>query len=271
MTDSEAAKARFDAIFAAGNTTIVTGAALGIGRAMVRDFAGRGMRVVAVDVDTAELETTVELAGGDVLACTVDVSDSATMAALAEEVGPASVLVNNAATRLGMGFDAPLDEWRRAMDINLFGVVNGVQAVLPQMTQGMIINVGSKQGITNPPGHPIYNMAKSALKTYTELLQHHLRSERPEISAHLLVPGWTTTGHRAHQPGAWRPEEVVARMCRDLARGDFYIICPDNDVTEEMDKARILWGAADMTENRPALSRWEDSWRAEAAAQLAKS
>ena len=62
--------------------------------------------------------------------------------------------------------------------VNLFGVINGVQAFLPRMldqkTPGMVVNVGSKQGITNPPGHPIYNIAKSAVKTFTEA-----RPDRP--------------------------------------------------------------------------------------------
>ena len=92
--------------------------------------------------------------------------------------------------------------------------MNGVNAFLPSMmaTQkpDFIVNVGSKQGITNPPGNAAYNATKAGLKFYTESLQHDLCTRSDcSVSAHLLVPGWTTTGTNAHKPGAWLPEQVV--------------------------------------------------------------
>mgnify|MGYP002631593691 CR=1 FL=1 len=139
-------------------------------------------------------------------------------------------------------------------------MVNGVRTFLPGMlardAPGVVVNVGSKQGITNPPGHPVYNMAKAAIRSYTEQLQHDLRGKQTPVTAHLLVPGWTTTGTNAHKPGAWLPDQVVDRLLAALDRGDFYVICPDEEVSEEMDRARILWAAQDITENRPPLSRW---------------
>jgi NAD(P)-dependent dehydrogenase (short-subunit alcohol dehydrogenase family) len=154
------------------------------------------------------------------------------------------------------------------MDVNLWGPILGVRAFLPAMLAstepGAIVNVGSKRGITNPPGHPVYNMTKAALKAYTEALEHELRSSPDNagrrVTAHLLIPGWTTTGTQEHKPGAWLPEQVVDAMLSGIARGDFYIICPDGEVTVEMDKKRILWAAGDMTENRPALSRWHPDY-----------
>jgi hypothetical protein len=74
------------------------------------------------------------------------------------------------------------------------------------------------------------------------------------------VPGWTTTGKRPHKPGAWLPDQVVERMLAALGRGDFYIMCPDDDVTPEMDRKRSLWGAADLTENLSPLSRWHPDY-----------
>ncbi len=129
----------------------------------------------------------------------------------------------------------------------------------------MIVIVGSKQGITNPPGHPIYNMTKAALKTYAEALEHELRSN-PEnqgdsrVTVRLLIPGWTTTGKQEHKPGAWLPEQVVDTLLAGIARGDFYIICPDGEVSVEMDRKRILWAAADIIESRPPLSRWHPDY-----------
>ena len=127
----------------------------------------------------------------------------------------------------------------------------------------MVVNVGSKQGITNPPSNPPYNVAKAAVKAYTELLQHELRNTPgAQVTAHLLIPGMTTTGRREHRPGAWMPDQVVDVMMAALERGDFYILCPDGEVTPEMDRKRILWAAGDIVENRPALSRWEESFKA---------
>lgn len=273
------------AIVRPGNVAVVTGAALGIGRAMCRRFAEAGMRVVLADLPGDGLEAavrdvgTVSPSGPDaVLGLPTDVSVPREVDRLHDAViskfGKVNVLANNAATRVGRGFAADLGDWRKAMDVNLWGPILGVRAFLPRMLEsgepGAIINVGSKQGITNPPGHPIYNMTKSALKTYTELLEHELRSNprnrgASRVTAHLLVPGWTTTGTQEHKPGAWLPEQVVDMMLAGISRGDFYIICPDDEVTAEMDKKRMLWGVGDVVENRPPLSRWHPDY-----AELAK-
>ena len=261
------------AILAPGRVAVVTGAALGIGRAMCVRFAEAGMLVVLADLAGAGLDEAANAvraaapAGASaVLAVPTDVADENQVAQLRDTVvatfGKVNVLANNAVTRIGRGMEADLVEWRLAMDVNLWGPVHGVRAFLPAMLaaneRGFIVNVGSKQGLTNPPGHPIYNMTKSALKTYTEALQHELRSNEASrhVTAHLLVPGWTTTGKNAHKPGAWLPEQVVDTLLAGLENGDFYIICPDGEVSAEMDSRRIQWAAGDITENRPPLSRW---------------
>ncbi|MGO4816195.1 short-chain dehydrogenase, partial [Cupriavidus sp. 2MCAB6] len=86
------------------------------------------------------------------------------------------------------------------------------------------------------------------------------------VSAHLLVPGWTYTGLTnapdGKQPvGTWTADQVVEQMIGAVEGGDFYVICPDGMVTPELDAARIRWSAEDMTENRPALSRWNPAWK----------
>jgi len=151
----------------------------------------------------------------------------------------------------------------------VFGVVNGVSTIVPGMkkleTPGAIVITGSKQGITNPPGNPGYNASKSAVKALAEHLSFELRST--SLSVHLLVPGWTHTGITgasaggAKPPGAWSADQVAEYLFRKMDDGKFYILCPDNDVTEEMDKKRIAWAAGDLIEGRPALSRWrEGEW-----------
>jgi hypothetical protein len=85
------------------------------------------------------------------------------------------------------------------------------------------------------------------------------------LSAHLLVPGWTTTGKNEHKGGAWLPEQVVETMIDAVIADTFYIVCPDNEVTTDMDNRRIMWAAGDITEKRPPLSRWHPDYKEEAA------
>ena len=75
----------------------------------------------------------------------------------------------------------------------------------------------------------------------------------------------TARGRTEKPPGSWTPEQVVDFMVAAMAAGDFYIICPDNDVTRDIDNRRILWAAEDIIRNRPALSRWHPDYRAEFA------
>ncbi len=263
-------------VLAPGRVAVVTGGASGIGLAVCKRFAERGMRVCLADVDGETLakarDAVAELAAGgpkDVLACEVDVSQRADVERLHAEVtgafGEVGLLMNNAAAfRFGGAFRG-LEEWETTFAVNLMGVVHGLQVFVPSMveqgTPCVVINTGSKQGITNPPGMANYNAAKAAVKSLSESLQHELRNlEGCRVSAHLLIPGWTTTGTREHQPGAWLPEQVADFMLAAVERGDFYILCPDNEVTPEMDRKRILWGAMDITENRPPLSRWHPDY-----------
>jgi NAD(P)-dependent dehydrogenase (short-subunit alcohol dehydrogenase family) len=186
--------------------------------------------------------------------------------AVYERFGEVGVLMNNAGTAPGGGPWDNIDRWRHVLEVNLWGVINGVQAFTPHMLQqgtpAAIVNTGSKQGITCPPGDTAYNVSKAGVKVLTEALAHSLRStEGSHITAHLLIPGSTftamTRGSRTEKPpGAWVPEQVVDMLIEGMSRGEFYILCPDNDVTRDIDNRRILWAAQDITENRPALSRW---------------
>jgi NAD(P)-dependent dehydrogenase (short-subunit alcohol dehydrogenase family) len=255
--------------FLPGAVAVITGAASGIGRAAALYCAGKGMRVVLIDVTEDKLSRTsgeiAAITGADnVRAEMTDVSDAAAMAALAQDVtakwqapfvrgGPGGVL-------------DPIENWRRVFDVNVFGVINGVAAFLPSMLaagkNGVIINTGSKQGLTNPPGNPAYNTSKAAVNAYTQNLAHDLRNrDGGKISAHLLVPGWVTTGDAEHKPGAWLPVQVIEFMVEALERENFFIICPDDETSSEMDRKRVLWNALDIVYNRPALSRWHAGFK----------
>lgn len=258
-------------------TALITGSGMGIGRATVLRCLGDGIRVMAVDVLADKLDELNQeanrLGAQDRLVVrSADIGQAGTCEQIVSEFtdhfGAPDFVMNNAASRTGRGFDVPLDEWRHVMDVNFWAIAEMCHALLPIMAgnSGAIVNVGSKQGITNPPGHPAYNITKSALKTYSEALAHELRNRKGvQPSVHLLVPGWTTTGEAQHRHGAWLPDQVVDAMFEGVAEGDFYIICPDDETTADMDKKRIIWAAEDITENRPPLSRWHDDWKEKAA------
>lgn len=259
-----------------GGLAVVTGAASGLGLAAAERLAGLGLRVVLADRDAGALDRAVErvreaspLGASDAaLAVPTDVSDADAVARLADaafDAGEVAVLMNNAGLSRPSGAWSDAGAWRETIETNLFGVINGVQAFLPRMVAAgrpaAVVNTGSKQGITTPPGNPAYNASKAGVKVVTEQLAHELREAGAPVSAHLFVPGFVFTplsaGGRTEKPdAAWTPERTVEHLFARLGAGDFYVLCPDNDVPPERDRARVRWAAGDVVENRPALSRW---------------
>ena len=213
----------------------------------------------------------------DILVVPTDVSNLAQVQALADAAysrfGEVAVLMNNAGIGIGGGPWENIDRWRKVLEVNLWGVINGVQTFTPRMlaqnTAGAIINTGSKQGITCPPGNTAYNVSKAGVKVLTEALAHSLRNEAgANISAHLLIPGSTLTemtrpSLTGKENTAWTADQVIDMLVTEMAAGTFYILCPDNEVTRDTDNRRVLWAAQDVIKGRPALSRWHPDYKDE--------
>jgi NAD(P)-dependent dehydrogenase (short-subunit alcohol dehydrogenase family) len=295
-------------IFAPGKTAVITGASSGIGKAAAIMCASKGMHVFLVDIDQDDLPIALDAAKQSatsenqlIISVLADVSKEQDMKDLAKTVygytgivTSVNFLMNNAAIQNGGGAMAEMERFHKLFSVNTLGPIHGCQAFLPLMREkgeiGLIVNTGSKQGITAPPGNLIYNVSKAALKTWTEGLEHELRTDRFEsggkIYSALLIPGWVNTSihlkERKHQSllegkpfdkndvffhedkpasGAWMPMQVIDFMLKELNADKFYILCPDNEVDRETDNVRMTWAMQDITQDRPPLSRWHPDWK----------
>ncbi|MBB4009174.1 SDR family NAD(P)-dependent oxidoreductase [Allorhizobium taibaishanense] len=278
-------------VIAKGKVAVVTGAASGIGLAAAKAFAIKGMCVVLADLGgdalanaRSEVAAVSEHPESDIVAIETDVSRLDELEALERAVlqrfGRVHLLMNNAGIQPGSSLFGPQVNWENVFAVNLMGVIHGTRVFGPDMIAhkdpAIIVNTGSKQGITTPPGDPAYNVAKAGVKAFTEALQHELRNTPDcNVSAHLLIPGFVFTGLTANgrpskPDAAWTPEQTVDFMLESLTRGDFYILCPDNDVDRATDEKRIAWAAGDIIENRPPLSRWHPDYAEAFKGHLAK-
>ncbi|KAK0941261.1 hypothetical protein LTR29_007253 [Friedmanniomyces endolithicus] len=266
-------------VFRKGANALITGGASGVGLAVAKLCASHGMNLILVDNNTSKLDEAKSMLSstkaGNVDTHSMDVASLSDWNKLKSNVESLDFLHLNA----GIG---PKGDWtnnevfHQIMDVNLFGVINGINTFFPYFdnntsgTQKAIIVTGSKQGITNPPGNPAYNASKSAVKTITEHLSFDLAKSSPKTSVHLLVPGWTFTGLTAggakEKPaGAWAPEQVADYLYKKMGEGKFYAICPDNDVQFEEDRKRMMWTMGDVVFERMPQSRWRDEYKEEAA------
>ncbi len=212
-----------------GRVAVVTGGASGIGKALAKAFLGEGMKVVIADVEERALQAATQELGGEISGVVTDVSDPASVNALAERVfalhGACHILCNNA------GVSAPnLDLWETEPSdfqwvhgVNVQGVAHGVQAFVPRMIasgeEGFVMNTSSGDGGISPLAQQVvYASSKAAVSIMTECLAAQLTGRGTKLRAAIFYPSggmldtgiWTTKRNR--------PAALARRQAVDPAR-----------------------------------------------------
>ncbi|GLA55681.1 hypothetical protein AnigIFM63604_002625 [Aspergillus niger] len=278
-------------IFRKGATALITGAASGIGLATAQRCYSHGMNLVLLDRDATRLSQITKHhfppdGTSTITAHVIDVSSRLEWQQLAPQIksshpqGIDFLMLNAGAgftPQEGKTFWDDAEYFEKTFAVNTMGYTNGLAALLDSVitvdnkneSERAVVLTGSKQGITNPPSNPAYNASKAAVRTLAEHLSFDMAKTAPNVSVHLLIPGWTYTGFhtaafREKPPGAWTSKQVVDFMVEKMAEKRFYILCPDNEVSEELDRKRILLTTSDLVEGRPPLTRWREDWKEKA-------
>jgi NAD(P)-dependent dehydrogenase (short-subunit alcohol dehydrogenase family) len=225
---------------------VITGAASGIGAGLAREAVRRGMKVVLADLDEARLEAVATKTGG--LAVPTDVTDPASLEALAERAfatGPVDLLFNNAGVlETGLSWEIPAETWRRVVDVNLLGVVNGLRAFVPRLIAAnrpsRVVNTASVGGFLPSPLFAPYSATKFAVVALTESMLGELQMRKSQVRVSLLAPGPVKTGiFREPPPPAsaelhavltgmlaqtgLTPDQFAPRVFDAIARDEYWI------------------------------------------------
>ncbi|WP_275724833.1 SDR family NAD(P)-dependent oxidoreductase [Vibrio furnissii] len=263
---------------------VVTGAAAGIGFAIAERLCKERMKIVLFDRDEISLANAVcalrqnypDVQLTSILGDVTSTESLETLYQTATHFGNVSLVVNNAGIIQGANPWQDMAQWRHTMEINFWSVLQIQMLFMNHLIQNAmpaaIVNLGSKEGITTPPGNAAYSVSKAGIKVLTEQLAHEIRQlPNNVISAHLLIPGYTYTpmnfpemDNFSEKPKApWNASQVAERLLEGMSQNEFYIFCEDNEVTKELDQKRMQWAADDMIKCRPALSRWHADYQSE--------
>ena len=201
-----------------GRVAVVTGAASGIGRATAEALAVEGMKVVLADIEEKALDAAVrelEDAGHDVAGIVTDVSDGASMEALArrtvEHFGGVHVVHLNAGVAAGgPAWTLSEKDWAWVLGVNLWGVIHGVRAFVPRMIEqgepAHVVATASMAGLLSSAFMAAYNVSKHGVVTLAETLKRDLSMSGAPVGVSVLCPGWVNTG--IGESGRNRPDEL---------------------------------------------------------------
>ena len=218
---------------------VVTGAASGIGRAMVAGFLGVDMNVVLADIDEERLEKAVhsfKKSGGNVLGVPMDVSDAKQVQALAQKVidhfGAVHVLCNNAGVSYAVrsSWETPLEGWKWVLEVNLMGVIHGIQTFIPIMleqdSESHVVNTASVAGLIMNVFNVPYGVSKHAVVALSESLHLELLFRNAKVKVSVLCPGPVNTDimqssqrllpNTVPPPPELTPEEAMFRRAYEI-------------------------------------------------------
>jgi NAD(P)-dependent dehydrogenase (short-subunit alcohol dehydrogenase family) len=234
---------------------VVTGAASGIGLALTEAFAGEGMRVVMADLDELALREhgdRLATAGHDVFPVPTDVRDPAAVEALAEAAvaryGALHVAVNNAGiVNRGVTWELPLEEWRRVLDINLWGVIHGIRALVPRILatgeEGHVVNTASMAAVQPVGQLGPYTAAKHAVLGISDVLRMDLEAAGAPVAVSVVMPGMIRTG--MNPIGSVEPGAVAANVVDAIRRGRTYVYTDDHHRSTVEQRLHALINARD--------------------------
>jgi NAD(P)-dependent dehydrogenase (short-subunit alcohol dehydrogenase family) len=227
-----------------GKVAVVTGAASGIGRGLAERFGREGMRVVLADIEETPLaaaRAAVESLGAEAIAVTTDVSNRWQVEALArralEAYGAVHVLCNNAGVGAGgMAWELSAADWEWVLGVNLWGVIHGIRAFVPQMVaqgQGHVVNTASIAGLVAAPGLAAYCASKHAVVAISECLHHDLTMRTGgQVRVSVLCPAWVKT----------RIADAERNRPASLARPESQVPSPQDQMMEQMLRAAVAGG-----------------------------
>lgn len=249
----------------AGRTAVVTGAASGIGLAVTEAFVREGMRVVMTDIDADTLAAHAERlsgVGAEAHAMPADVSDPDAVEAVARSVvdrfGELHVAVNNAGVvNGGAAWELSLDEWRRVLDVNLWGVIHGVRSFVPRILasgqQGHVVNTASLAALLPIASLGPYTVAKHGVLGLSDVLRADLAAIGAPVGVSVVMPGMVKTGMN---PIGILPASAVAANVVDAIRRNRWYVFTDRQATTEVEARlrAILAARADVVDPPDATS-----------------
>jgi NAD(P)-dependent dehydrogenase (short-subunit alcohol dehydrogenase family) len=232
---------------------VVTGAASGIGLAIAEAFVGEGMRVAMTDLDEGTLLTQAErlrAVGGEVLPVGADVRDPDAVDrvghAVSERFGALHVAVNNAGiVNRGRSWELSLEDWRRVIDVDLWGVVHGVRTFVPLILatgeEGHVVNVASMAAVMTLEQLAPYTVAKHGVLGLTDVLRLELDALSAPVGASVVMPGMVRA---AMNPiGSLEPSVVAANVLDAIRRNRSYVFTDQQSKTEVEQRLHAIVGA----------------------------